>query len=170
VVTANRDSNSISFRRNLGNGLFGIGIILPSTTIAVGTQPRAVVLLDAEEDGDLDLAVVNQGQNTVLILGNNGNATFFTSDLISVADSPISLLAADLDNDGGVDLATANQASADASILRGNLDGTFEAPENFAVNILPLFVTAGDLNGDGVLDLVFGRTLAGAVDVLLSTP
>jgi trimeric autotransporter adhesin len=170
VVTANQSSNNISFRRNNGAGSFGISIFSFPTNIAVGTQPRAVALLDAEEDGDLDIAVANRDSNTVLVLGNNGNATFFTSDLIAVATNPISLLAADLDNDGGTDLATLNQTSSDAGVLRGRLDGSFESPELFGVGAFPVFVTAGDLNGDGVLDLIFGRSLATQISVLLSTP
>jgi hypothetical protein len=51
-------------------------VAMGATVIPVGTNPRGVITADFNNDGKMDIAVVNRGTNTVSILRGNGNGTF----------------------------------------------------------------------------------------------
>jgi hypothetical protein len=84
-------------------------------------DPGAVRLADLDNNGILDLIVVNGGGNNVLVypgLGNgqfgpelNGGKGFFTGT------DPVSVTVADLTGNGRLDLIVANEGSNDVAIL-----------------------------------------------------
>jgi hypothetical protein len=119
---------------------------------AVGSSPQAVVTGDFNGDGKVDLAVANNGSNTVSILLGNGDGTFQPAQTFATGAGPRSLAVGDFNGDGKLDIVTAN--ANDMSVLLGNGDGTFQSPRNFAIGSDdPLSVAVGDFNGDGKLDL-----------------
>ncbi len=114
-------------RVELGNGAgSNMGISVP---VAVGADPRDVLVGDFDGDGDQDLATVNYGSDDVTILLNNGSGVFSEASGIfspaAVGDRPFHIASADIDGDGIKDLAVANYGSASVSILLGNGNGTF---------------------------------------------
>jgi hypothetical protein len=133
-------------------------------SIAVGTNPFAIVAADFNKDGKLDLAIANRGDNTVSILLGDGLGGFtqapgspITSPFPSNFNGPASLAVADFNNDGNLDLAVANSldnlGSASVNILQGNGDGTFVVKSPFAVGTYPQALIAADFDGDGKTDL-----------------
>src|SRR5262249_35085123 len=58
------------------------------TTLAVGSSPVAQATGDFNGDGRVDLAVVNQGANTVSVLLGNGNGTFQAKTDFATGTSP----------------------------------------------------------------------------------
>jgi hypothetical protein len=128
---------------------------LPSFTApvsyAAGTGPAAVVTADFDRDGRPDLAVANEGSNTVSVLRGNGNGTFGAATNSATGASPHSVAVGDFNRDGKLDLVTAN--AGDVSVLLGNGDGTFGAPAGINVDSTPQSVAVGDFNADGKLDL-----------------
>jgi hypothetical protein len=56
---------------HLGVGVDGVwnGVFAPAATYAAGGNPAAIVVLDANEDGRLDLAVANHDGDSVTLLG-----------------------------------------------------------------------------------------------------
>ena len=48
----------------------------PATSFPVGTNPQAVVTADFNNDGHLDLATANAGDNSVSVLLGNADGTF----------------------------------------------------------------------------------------------
>jgi hypothetical protein len=100
----------------LGNG---DGTFQPPITIAVGNEPDAIVAGDFNNDGKLDLAVANFGDNTVTLLLGNGDGTFAqaSGSPYAVGKGPYAIAAADFNGDGRLDLAVANLWDGTVSIL-----------------------------------------------------
>src|SRR5262245_17442986 len=86
--------------------------IVPSFTavgpIPVGSPPQAVATADFNGDGKLDLAVASAVDRKVLVLLNNGLASFTLAGPFPVgASPPTALTVADFNGDGRPDLAVA---------------------------------------------------------------
>jgi hypothetical protein len=87
---------------------------------AAGNEPLAVVT----GDGKLDLAKINNQDNTVSVLLNKSDGTFQAAQTSGTGTGPIFVAAGDLNKDGKLDLVTAS-LGGDLSVLLGNGEGTF---------------------------------------------
>jgi hypothetical protein len=148
----------------LGNG---DGTFAQQQPIPVGKNPVALVAEDFNGDGNVDLAVVNQGDNTVsLLFGNGDNLGDFpgtsTSPNTTVATGtmPSAIFAADFNADGHLDFAVTNFGDDTVSIFLNNANNT---PGSFAAVTPPTptgkgphaLATAGaDTNGNIILAVV----------------
>lgn len=135
---------------NNGAGSYSMG---PVTFLPNASSPQDLIAANLDGKGGIDLAVaVRDPQGSVLIMINNGGATFVMTSSINVGDRPRGLAAADMDNDGDIDLALANRNSDNASVLTNNGMGGFTASTFFA-GAEPRAAAFTDFNGDGALDL-----------------
>src|SRR5207249_3382514 len=138
-----------------------------------GTAPVSVAAGDFNGDGQLDLAVADNGAKAVSVLLGNGDGTFQAARAFPVGDYPRSVVVGDFNGDGKLDLVLTNPNVDTLSVLLGNGDGTFQDPTTFAAGTSPYSVAVGDFNGDGKLDLAVADRghpeshIAGAVSVLL---
>jgi Bacterial type II and III secretion system protein/FG-GAP-like repeat len=139
--------------------------ILPSASYNVGNGPVALTAADFRNIGQLDIAVVNEIDNTLTILVNQGAGTFLTS-----SGSPISLgtarttvpaiapaiTSAVLTSSGFHDLLVTDPVTNTVQVLLSNGDDTFkQAPGSpIAVGQQPSAIVTGDFNADGNLDFV----------------
>jgi hypothetical protein len=128
------------------------------TTQSYPIGGSAVQVIQADFNGDHipDIATVNQNQNTVSILINNGDGTFRAPLTFATGLSPISIAAVDLNKDGKMDLVVANNQAApgaSVSILIGNGDGTFQPHRDINGGPTPTSITVGDFNHDGNSDI-----------------
>ncbi|KNC54164.1 fibronectin type III domain-containing protein [Thecamonas trahens ATCC 50062] len=91
----------------------GAGAFGPLTLISsLASAPVAVVALDADSDGDVDLAVVSAIDNYVRLFQNNGDGSSFAIvPITSAASEPEGLAAVDIDADGDSDLVVANSGA-----------------------------------------------------------
>jgi large repetitive protein len=132
------------------------------TVLPLGTAGYSLAVIDANGDGNADLAVPSEGG--MIFLGN-GDGTFQPPDYVGDAGGA-TIVAADFNNDGKVDLATA--ADGAVVIVLGNGDGSFQPgvafPVGTGMNAGALAVA--DFNGDGYADLVVSLVPSG-VSVLL---
>ena len=143
----------------------------------VGNGPVSVAVGDFNGDGTPDVAVANEGSNTVSVLLGNGDGTFQPALNFDTGGSgAVSVVVGDFNRDGAPDLAVANQGSNAVAVLLGNGDGSFRPAMNFGAggqpNSLPfpevsMAMAVGDFNGDGTLDLAVANRGSNTVAVLL---
>jgi hypothetical protein len=134
------------------------------TTRTVG--PQAVLAVDLDKDGRLDLVVANRFAETVVVLHNTGGG-FVLQQTMPVAGEPNSLVLADLDGDSWPDLAVACASDDTAKILK-NTAGSLSFAATFPGGPYPVAIAAADLNADGFIDLAVADREAPQVTVLLN--
>ena len=180
LAVANQFGHSLSILLGDGSGGFTNA---PASPIAFppNTAPSWVVPADLNRDFKLDLAVTNQGNDSVSILLGNGSGGFahaagspvrVASDCVRPghACGPTPLGVADLDRDWKLDLVTGNIFSDNVSILRGNGSGGFgpAAASPIAVGDGPFALDVALLNRDLHLDLAVANFNSSTVTVLLN--
>jgi hypothetical protein len=150
----------------LGNG---DGTFQPKVEYPTGSTSRFVAVGDLNGDRRPDLAVVNEGDNTVSVLIGNGDGTFRTQVAYSTGNLPLSLVIGDFNGDGNPDLAVANSTDNTVSVLNGRGDGTFGTRMDYAAGSQPISLAIADFNRDGKPDLVVSSENSNSVRVLLNS-
>jgi FG-GAP-like repeat/PASTA domain len=125
--------------------------------VAVGIQPTAIAVVDANDDGRFDLVTATASRSGVSLLRGRGDGTFLPRIDYPSVGAARSLAVADFNGDGWDDLATANVSGNSVSLLLGN-GRTFVPGGRFPVGANPQAVAADDLDADGNIDLVTGNT------------
>jgi tetratricopeptide (TPR) repeat protein len=122
------------------------------------TRETAAVFADYDNDGRLDLYIVNDGSN--ILYRNLGNGKFLdVTKMAGVGDTDFGHAArfVDLDHEGDLDLFLTNAATN--RVYRNNGDGTFEKDtrsqdlSNALRSVIGLDAAFGDFDNDGFLDL-----------------
>ena len=151
----------------LGNG---DGSFQAPENFDAGGDAEALAVADFNGDGTLDLATVNDynnssdGQSQAGVLIGNGDGTFQPAQDFPLGTHrshegdegyPAFIKVGDLNGDGKPDLAIANEHAntTGVSLLLGNGDGTFQTPQVLATAYPTSSVALGDFNGDGKPDL-----------------
>lgn len=135
-----------------------------------GDFANDVSLGDFNGDGFIDMAITNNGSNTISILLNNGDGTFSITpeSPYMVGTNPNNVVASDLTGNGVLDLVVANTASASITTLFNNGNGIFNAI-NVPVGAGPFAIAAADFNGDGFPDLAITNSGASNnINILLN--
>ena len=121
-------------------------------------------------NGTIDLAVLNSSDKRISILNGNGAGGFTASGTTyTTGNGPVAIVTGDFDGDGDLDLAVANSSDKTVSIRLGNGNGTFGNRASYAVSLQTITAIAvGDFNGDGIHDLIVAGTTAsgGGVNIL----
>jgi hypothetical protein len=152
---------------SLGFTFLSAPLSSPGSPLGVGSFPIATVLGDFNNDGKLDLAMVNYGSQTVSVALGNGDGTFQAPVTFAVGLAPTGIALGDFNHDGNLDLAVTNYEADDVSILLGDGNGSFAAQVTYATGHRPSGIVVADFNGDGNLDLAIADTFGTAVTVLL---
>jgi type II secretory pathway component GspD/PulD (secretin) len=138
--------------------------ILPSTAYNVGKGPVALTADDFRNVGSLDLAVLNQLDNTITILQNQGQGTFLQAgNAISLGTARTTppqitpaIASAIFTSSGFHDLLVTDPEANAVTLLLSNGDDTFKEATGspIAVGKEPSALLAGDFNGDGHQDFI----------------
>ena len=136
--------------------------LLPSTSYNVGVGPVALTSGDFRNLGLQDLAVVNEIDNTLTILQNQGAGTFLQAGLpISLGTARTSapavapsIASATLTNSGFHDLLVTDPDANTVQVLLSNGDDTFKQATGSPITVgkEPSSIVLGDFNGDGNQD------------------
>ncbi|MFQ5716267.1 MAG: FG-GAP-like repeat-containing protein [Nitrospinales bacterium] len=161
--------------------IFGIAVSVSSANAKIAFDPpriseggdgmRAMVSVDLNGDGLLDLAAASKSSGMASVFLNKGAPTFFAAPVNYPAGIfPFDITAADFNGDGSPDLAVANAASNNVSVLLNNGDGSFQTAVNTGIGVgaEPQGIAAGDFDGDGDVDLVTANTGSASVTLLLN--
>jgi hypothetical protein len=76
-----------------------------------------VAVFDFNNDSNWDIAIANQGSNTVRILLGNGNGTFQSAQDFGLGILPTGMAVADFNGDSWNDIAVVDVSSNKVSIL-----------------------------------------------------
>lgn len=132
----------------------GFSVSLPSIGVNDGSQTWAADFGDIDNDGDMDLYILNHAQGSKLFenVGNQFIDITAASNLTtSVTINSFQCFLKDFDNDGFLDLI---ELGGRTRIFRNNGNKTFT---QMLVNSLPAFSSesgaVGDVNNDGFLDV-----------------
>jgi hypothetical protein len=166
-------SSALAIFLGKGDGTFVAGSVYTAVSL-----PYGITVADFNGDGHLDLAVANNGTNTVAVMLGNGDGTF-RKPYAYYAPLPERVLAVDLNGDGHPDLAVLAYCgrnpktctSGAVEILLNKSHGSFKKPLYFSVKgVGPDGIASADLNHDGKTDLVVANNnfqQASTVSVLL---
>ncbi|MEG4444106.1 DUF4347 domain-containing protein [Microcoleus sp. AT9_B5] len=145
-----------------------------ATNFGAGTNPYGIATGDFNVDGKPDLAVTNQGSDTVSILLGNGTGGFNPAPIPTLAvSSPTSIAIGNFNNDNFPDLAVVGGGTGGAlSIFLGNGTGGFGSPTPYPTGVSPISVAVGKFNNDNFSDVAVvnaspGST-SGTVTILLA--
>lgn len=133
----------------------GTGGFLPSTGYANGqTNPSAELnVVDANEDGYLDLVMASTGTQHAWVLIGNGDGTFTpNSQWVSIGGTPWASAAWDINGDGHVDACYACLAPDSFRWLYGDGAGGFVYGGSLPAGGYPTSVQLTDIDGDGDID------------------
>ncbi len=151
----------------------------PSTSYAVGVGPVALIAADFQNNGILDIAAVNQLDNSVTILVNQSGSP---GTFVEATNSPISLGAmrttvpasapaiasAVLTSSGFHDLLITDPTANDVKILFSNGDDTFKTPAtSIPVGTQPSAIVTADFDGDGHQDFAVANFADSTLSVFL---
>jgi hypothetical protein len=164
-VVTNATDNTISVYKGRGDGTFSA-----PHNYNVGKKPVDVIAADVDNNGTLDLIVVDQNDLNIAILKGNGDATFQPAKFNSTGagSNPISVVAGDFGT-GHIDLAVANNGSGNVAVLLNTGNGTYASPVMYPTGTGPSSITSGDFNGDGLADLAVTNNGSGNVSILLGS-
>ena len=161
----------------------------PSTSYPVGVDPVALVAADFRNSGLIDLAAVNELDNSVTILlnqsGNQGTFVEATNSPISLGPkltvappSPPAIASAVLTSSGFHDLLVTDSTNNVVNIFFGKGDGTFPTPAtSIPVGAQPSAIVTADFDDDGHQDFAVANfkdstfsVFLGGVDVPTGNP
>ncbi len=155
VVVNDPSSTDYSNRICLGDGTGVTSCSTYDADAGFDSVPEAVLLVDVNHDGDLDIIEGRDGGQNRLNLGH-GNGTFAAGTTIGdETDATMDLQVADLDQDGNPDLVVANRGDTN-KVYFGDGSGGFSAAGTDIGSETELTVSTavGDLDRDGDIDVV----------------
>lgn len=168
-VVTNFEDNTYSVFRGNGDGTFAEVTGSPFALPAGETGPIAITAADFNQDGILDLAIVNQTSNNVTVLQGVGNGTFrpFSGSPLTVGNLPVAIASGSLAGSTGPALAIVNQKDQTVTVYLGNGNGTFftSSQSPLATDSTPSGVAIADFVQQSLGGIAVTNTGSGTVSI-----
>lgn len=166
LLTANRDSGTISVLLNVGEGNF-----TAATSFPAGEAPLDLVVGNFTADNNADVVVPNYNTDSLSVLRGDGQGNFAAPTSSAAGAFPNAIDAADFDQDGRLDVVVSNNLSNDVTVAFGNGAGGFARLRSFLAGPGPLDVAAAKLDGDDNPDIIALNVIEqSSYSVLLERP
>ncbi|CAF3938924.1 unnamed protein product [Rotaria sp. Silwood1] len=154
IITANHHSDNVGILLGYGNESFST---IGTYSTGQNSRPYAVIIIDINDDGRMDIIVANYGTSNIGILFGCGNFNFTTMVTYSTGNNsgPDSIVVSDFNNDGSLDIAVANYFTSNIGIFIGLGNGSFKSEVIYSSGDLsfPVWITVGDFNNDSRIDI-----------------
>jgi len=131
-----------------------LGLPVPSQTLPVGDEPAAVLVIDLDRDGSIDLVSADAGADAVSVLRGDGRGGFEAAVSYPACGQPVAVDAGDIDGDGRLDLVVACFADHSLAMLPGSSGGVLGGPVAVGAVKGPRWVACRDLDGDHRAEIV----------------
>jgi len=146
---------SIFFNQDAGNFSFPTDTFLDPSFVSV-----QALAADVNNDGKIDMVILQSQPTQVLVLLGNGDGTFQPPLALPLVNTPFAMGLGDFNGDGKIDLAVrecpATTTDCDIAVYRGKGNGTFALdtvlPAPGSASFTHSLVVT-DLNRDGKLDI-----------------
>jgi hypothetical protein len=130
---------------------------------ATSECPVDIVALDADMDGNLDLATANffsTAQRDISLLLGNGDGTFRPAVHfnVGISNDAIALTAADFNSDNAKDLVVVLENSGAVGIMMGDGMGSFNWTETYTVRARPESAAVGYLDQNSIPDIAVANS------------
>jgi hypothetical protein len=168
--------SNLAFDVTFNNGCISPTSLNPKVDFVTNASPAHVASGDLDGDGNVDLVVVNGGNNTISVFRNTNGGSFvnFASRVdFTTGTSPNFVSIGDLDGDGKAELVVCNGVSNTVSVFRNTGSGagniSFSTKVDFTTGARPSAVAIGDFDGDGKPDLAIGNFYSFSASILRNT-
>lgn len=175
AFTSNLGTNArdVFVYRNNGAATFSevddTSLSLPPTSGGDQRIPRSIHIADMDRDGQADLIVGNNTDNTFHIFKNSGSFAFDNAVEITAENEPTGILdVADFNNDGYLDVVSLAFRVGNSSIhffknTSSINNFTFELQESVTNGGQNSDIVSGDLDNDGLVDIVVASRNTGLI-------
>ncbi|MEW6776983.1 MAG: FG-GAP-like repeat-containing protein, partial [Bdellovibrionota bacterium] len=159
LATTGQSSNDVSIRLGFASAPPS-GTQDPDTPYFVGNNPVGLATADLDQDGALDLVLVEQGSDGLRVLLNTTPSdpppSYAPAANYLTDDAPIDAALGDFNRDGKMDVAVACNLGFDSRVSFGNGSGGLVLGPQLAVPSFPLSIAAADVDNDGDMDVLTG--------------
>ncbi|WP_185094411.1 BspA family leucine-rich repeat surface protein [Marivirga tractuosa] len=156
IITANI-SDEVSVLLGDGSGNFAHASYSPFIPAGLG-EPSALDVADFNNDGFLDIALLDYNNNQGHIMLFNEGADLFDAPIsFATGSRPFRLVTGYFNSDTNMDLAILNITSPTVEIYSGDGAGNFTASGSpVAMGSTPFGLNRGNFDGNGTTDIVVG--------------
>jgi len=127
---------------------------------------------DLNDDGAVDLAIINQDSSDVRVFLNraDGTASFdpFLTPPTGTGNTPSPNESCDMNGDGLMDIVTGDKIGDTISVLLGRGDGTFDPSAQYYMGDLPRGLAVFDMDGDGDSDVISANANSSHLSIRLN--
>jgi FG-GAP-like repeat len=167
AVAFSSQTGTVSVLLNRGSRSFAAPVNYQSCN-----SSKSVAIGDLDQDGDNDLADINQCSRSAVLL-NTGQGSFVFGGAYGNGYASDSIALADLNGDGFKDIAYINNGlglsrSSSVTVMFNNRNATFGSHSWEFVGDGPDDLTVGDFDGDGDRDIAVANSYLSEIFILLN--
>lgn len=140
-----------SFRMASGNS--GTGTLVETGRFACQNDPREILAVDLDADGNTDLATITEHVSILHLLINDEGTELAWGEQFDLSGYLYDIASGDLNRDGNIDLVSGRFYGDTLYVLLGHGDGIFDLHRLSYPGMYPRSITISDFDGDGDLDI-----------------